>query len=84
MVRFEVRATPRLQLKTSRITGHFSKAVRLSHPWQKVGLRQGLKGLLCTDRNKDGSRLLMKPFQEGYLHILKEDFLLHSNSRFSF
>lgn len=84
MVRFKVRAAPRLQLITCRITGPLSQSVRLSHPWLKVRLRQGLKGLLCTDRNKDGSGLLMKPFQEGYLHLLKEDFLLHSNSRFSF
>lgn len=34
-------------------------------PVTKSGAAAGtqLKGLLCTDRNKDGSRLLMKPFQ---------------------
>lgn len=82
MARFKVRATPRLQLITSESPALSART--LSHPWLKVGLRQGLKGLLCTDRNKDGSRVLMKPFQEDYLHILKEDFLLHSNKRFSF
>lgn len=71
MARFKARATPRLQLITSESP---TLSVRpLSHPWLKVGLRQGLKGLLCAGRNKDGSRLLMKAFQGSYLHILKED-----------
>lgn len=82
MARFKARATPRLQLITSESPALSARP--LSHPLLKVGLRQGLKGLLCAGRNKDGSRLLMKVFQEGYLHILKEDFLLHSNRRLAF
>lgn len=82
MARFKARATPRYQLITSESPALSARP--LSHPWLKVGLRQGLKGLLCAGRNKDGSRLLMKAFQEGYLHILKEDFLLHSNRRLAF
>lgn len=50
----------------------FQKSDTAEPPMTKSGAAAGtqLKGLLCTDRNKDGSGLLMKPVQEeesGYM-----------------
>lgn len=60
-----MKAMPRLKLITCKTTSHFKKQASAEPPVTKSGAAAGmqLKGLLCTDRNKDGSGLLMKPVQ---------------------
>ena len=78
MEHFKVKAMPRLQLITCKITSlfFFSKSDTAEPPVTKSGAAAGtqVKGLLCADRNKDGSGLLMKPFQKeksGYMNSIE-------------
>lgn len=74
MEHFKVKGMPRLRLITCKITSLFfsSKRSPAEPPVTTSGAAAGtkLKGLLCTDRHKDGSGLLIKPFQREGSHYM--------------
>lgn len=69
MGHFKVRVMPRSQLVIYKIIT-FQRSSTGGTAVTKSGAAAGmrLKGLLCTDTNRDGGRLLMKPFQKASSH----------------
>lgn len=82
MEHFKVKAMPRLKLITCKTTSLFRKQASAEPPVTKsgAGARMQLKGLLCTDRNRDGSGLLMKAVQKEESDYMNSIAATHSTS----
>lgn len=62
----------------------FQRSRAAEPPVAESGAASGTERTTVHRQEQGWKQITNETLQEGYLHILKEDFLLHLNSKFSF